>query len=165
MTCLLITHNTIIIHIIQYEQKRTKTPNIISDVFDSPYWRKKMGPVDDNLRIALLFCIDAIQAFKKKGQSLMPAEFQILSLPPKFRTKPEFMLLSLLIPAQLKARAQKKYFDYVVETELNLMTTTGLPGPRGMMVKASVFGITLDLPGRDKFLHLRGRHVLCRHTV
>ena len=85
----------------------------------------------------------------------MPAEFQILSLPPQFRSKLQFMLLVLLIPATLKPLQQKKYFDYLSE-ELNYLATVGLRcGPRGT-IKAQVFGITLDLPGRDKFLSLRG---------
>ena len=88
----------------------------------------------------------------------MPAEFQILSLPPQLRTNPDFMLLSLLIPATLKESSQKKYFDYLVKAELNYLATTGLSRPGGRKTKAKVFGVTLDLPGRDKFLWLRGHN-------
>ena len=141
----------------QYERVRKRNPDgIISDVFDTPMWKKKMGPWQLD-RIGLLFCIDAIPAFKSKnGVSLMPAEFQILSLPPKLRTDTDFMLLTLLIPSKLKESSQKKYFDYIVDAELNYLATTGLRRPSGRMTKAKVFGITLDLPGRDKFLWLRG---------
>ena len=82
----------------------------------------------------------------------MPAEFQILSLPPKLRTNTNYMLLSLLIPAKLKEASQKKYFDYLVDAELNYLATTGLRRPSGRITKAKVFGVTLDLPVRDKFL-------------
>ncbi len=114
-----------------------------------------MGP-DDN-RIGLLFCIDAIPAFrKKKGDlSLMPAEFQILNLPPQLRVKPRYTLLSMLVPASLKAASQKKYFDYLTTAELNHMATVGLASPAGR-TKVRVYGVTLDLPGRDKFMWLRG---------
>ena len=108
-------------------------------------------------RIGLLFCIDDIPAFRiNYGGSLMSAEFQILSLPPKLRNNPDFMMLIMLIPARLKAASQKKYFDYLVDTELNYLSTTGVIRPSGNRTKVKVFGITLDLPGRDKFLWLRG---------
>lgn len=142
-------------YVCQYEHKRKRNPHIISGVYDCSEWQRKLGPIElRDLCLVLLFCIDAIQAFKKQGQSLMPAEFQILSLPPQFRTKLKFMLLVMLIPATLKAFQQKKYFDYLAE-ELNDLATTGLRGPRGT-INVRVFGITLDLPGRDKFLQLRG---------
>ena len=113
--------------------------------------------MEDDDRIGLLFCIDAIPAFrKKKGElSLMPAEFMILNLPPQVRIKPKYMMLSMLVPASLKAESQKKYFDFLSVSELNYMTTVGLDSPGGR-TKAKVFGVTLDLPGRDKFMWLRG---------
>lgn len=106
----------------------------------------------------MLFCIDAIPAFKEKyGYSLMPAVNKFLSLAPKLRNRAEYMMLSMLIPSELKEGAQKKYFDYIVEVELNPMATIGLNNPTSGRTKAKVFGITLDLPGRDKFLWLRGQ--------
>ena len=118
-----------------------------------------MGPFNNN-RIGMLFCIDAIPAFKEKyGYSLMPAVHKVLSLPPTLRNKSEYMMLTMLIPSKLKEGAQKKYFDYLVEVELNPMATIGLsnPDPAVGRTKAKIFGITLDLPGRDKFLWLRGQ--------
>ena len=127
----------------------------MSDVFDTPMWKKRMGPFD-NPRIALLVCIDAIPAFKKKyGVSLMPLVAKLLSLPPQIRSKTSHMLMIMLIPSKLKVAQQKKYFDYLVEVELNGLATTGLRHPGGR-TRVKVFGITLDLPGRDKFLWLRG---------
>ena len=103
----------------------------------------------------ILFCIDAIPAFKNITISLMPGEFIILNLPPGFRTKPEWIMMSLLIPSKLTATSQKKYFDYVVENELNPLVTTGIRHPGGT-ARVLVFGSSLDLPGRDKFFQLRG---------
>ena len=100
--------------------------------------------------------MDAIPAFKNLGMSLMPFEFVMMNLPPKFRTKAQFMLLSLLIPSTLKAQEQKKCFDYVVETELNPLFTTGIRYDDNLIARVSVFGTPLDLPGRDKFFQLRG---------
>ena len=88
-----------------------------------------MGPFSDD-RIALLFCIDAIPAFKKKyGVSLMPAVVKFLSLAPQLRSKVEYMMMVMLIPAHLKPAAQKKYFDYLAEVELNDLATIGISHP------------------------------------
>ena len=99
-----------------------------------------MGPFSNN-RIGILFCIDAIPAFKEKyGCSLIPAVNKFFSLAPKLRKKPN-------------KDAQKKYFDYIVAVELNPMTTIGLNNPAVGRTKTKIFGISLDLPpGRDKFL-------------
>ena len=78
-----------------------------------------MGPFEDD-RMGFLFCIDAIPAFEKKyGVSLMPALLKNLSVPPQLRSKGEHMFMVILIPSKLIAAAQKKYFDYLVEVELN----------------------------------------------
>ena len=143
---------------LQYAKSRRKNANFASDVYDCKAWQRRMELVkawpDDDC-IMLLICIDAIAAFKNGGMSLMPAEFMILNLPPQFRSKPDYMFLSLLIPAHLKATAQKRYFDYLVDTELNPLATTGFIHPRGR-ARVLVFSSTLDLPGRDKFFRLRG---------
>ena len=106
--------------------------------------------------LQLLACMDAISAFKNLGMSLMPFEFVFMNLPPRFRTKVEYMMLSLLLPFTLKPQEQKKYFDYVIETDLNPMLTTGIRYSGDLVARALVFGSPLDLPGRDKFFQLRG---------
>ena len=85
----------------------------------------------------------------------MPFEYAIMNLPPGLRMKVCYMLLSLLIPSSLKPEAQKKYFDYVVDTELNPLLTTGIRYDHGI-ARVMIFGSPLDLPGRDKFFRLRG---------
>lgn len=87
----------------------------------------------------------------------MPAEYQVLSLPPQLRHKPEYTLLSLLVPAHLKPASQKKYFDFVVAVELNPLATVEVQH-RHVRTKVKVFTTTFDLPGRDKFFNLRGKH-------
>ena len=138
---------------------RKKGPdNIVSDVYDCDAWQCRFGiPSIGNNRIVVLYCTDGIPAFKSKGVSLMPGMYIILSLPPHLRYKPQYMLLSVLIPSSLKAASQKKFYDYIVANELNPLAVVGIrPRHRHSYTKVKVFGISLDLPGRDKFLWLRG---------
>ena len=104
-------------------------------------------------RIGLLLCLDGVPAFnhKRKGApSLMPTEWVNMSLPPHIRYDPDNMIMWLLIPADMSADAQLKYFQYVIKTELNPMQTDGVPGPDGpVLIKA--FGASLDLKGKEKF--------------
>lgn len=132
---------------------------MVSDVFDCPAWRRRRSQIDarpEDLCIMLLFCMDAIPAFKNQGMSLMPAESIILNYHPRLRGKPEHMLLHFLIPSTLKEKEQKKYFDYMVETELNDLATTGIHGGIHGTTRVLIFATPLDLPGKDKFFWLRG---------
>ena len=77
-------------------------------------------------RIGLLFCVDAIPAFAAGTLSLKPMEFINLSLPPGIRSKAENIMLLMLLPSSLtKGRAQKKYYDFAAEFELNDLATKG----------------------------------------
>ena len=103
--------------------------------------------------MGLLMCVDAVPAFhaKRKGApSLMPVELVNLSLPPHLRYDPDNMICWMLIPANMSAEAQLKYFDYVVENELNPLFEQGVPGPDGP-VRIKLFGASLDLKGKEKF--------------
>lgn len=60
------------------------------------------------------------------------------------------MMPWLLIPADMSAEAQLKYFKYVVQTELNPLQSQGVPGPDGP-VQIKLFGAALDLKGKEKF--------------
>ena len=76
--------------------------------------------------MGLLFCVDAIPAFAAGTLSLKPMEFINLSLPPGIRSKAENIMLLMLLPASLaKGRAQKKYYDFAADFELNDLATTG----------------------------------------
>lgn len=135
----------------QYESERNKNSNLVSDVYDCSAWEKRMGQNND--RIGILLCADGVPIYT--GRSVVPLVCQMLSLPPNLRTKEEYMLLSMLFPATLKAGAQKKYFDFLVGVELNPLATVGVRHANGF-TKVVVFGSTLDLPGRDNFFQLRG---------
>ena len=129
-------------------------------MFDCKAWRLRRQQVRaaaEDLCIMLLFCMDAIPAFSNQGMSLMPAESVIMNLPPRLRAKVRFMLLHFLIPSKLKEEQQKKYFDYMVRTELNTLATNGIPHPSGTgTIRVLIFSTPMDLPGKDKFFWLRG---------
>ena len=75
-----------------------------------------------------------------------------LSLPPWLRYKADNMLISMLIPSNLSAAQQRKYFEKVVQDDLNPILTEGIECPcHGDPISVKVFGETLDLKGREKF--------------
>ena len=130
-------------------------PDIITDVYDSPWWQELMGPVIGLkiTRTGLLLCIDGFPAFhgKHKGApSLCPAEFVLLSLPPNLRYDPDNILMWMLIPDTMPASKQLKYFNYVCAAELNPLQLQGVPGPDGPVL-VKLFGASLDLKGKEKF--------------
>lgn len=106
-------------------------------------------------RLGFLFCIDGFPAFniKRKGAiSLCPGEFINLSLPPHLRYDPDNIMIWILIPNEMSARSQLKYFNYVTRTELNPLQRDGVNGPDGP-VQIKLFGAALDLKGKEKFYH------------
>jgi len=99
-------------------------------------------------RIGLLFCVDGIPAFAAGTLSLKPMEFINLSLPPGVRCKAENILLMMLLPSSLlKGKAQKKYYDFAADFELNEWATTGVEG-----IKIKVFTTSMDTKGREELL-------------
>ena len=82
----------------------------------------------------------------------MPAEIMNLSLPPWLRYDPNNMLCWMLIPSDMSSESQLKYFNHVVRHDLNPLALEGVPGPDGN-VKAKLYGVTLDLKGKEKFLN------------
>ena len=138
-------------HMCNHEFSRPRNTNLMSDVYDSPAWRKLMGPcVFPNNRLGLLFCIDGIPAFASNTLSLKPAEFMNLSLPPGLRAKAENLLLLMLMPANLKHKEQKKYYDFAAHYELCDLASVGIAG-----VKVKVFASSLDTPGRAEVLGMQ----------
>ena len=123
------------------------------DVYDSPWWRERMGPVSQKLeRMGFLMCMDAVPAFNnnhKGAPSLNIAELINLSLGPHLRYDPDNMIPWLLLPDDMPSDVQLKFFDYVIKNELNPLHTTGVAGPDGP-VKCKLFGASLDLKGREK---------------
>ena len=104
-------------------------------------------------RMGFLMCVDAFPAFniKRKGAiSLCPGELINLSLPPHLRYDPDNIMIWLLIPNEMSASKQLKYFEYVTATELNPLQRDGVDGPDGR-VQIKLFGAALDLKGKEKF--------------
>ena len=122
----------------------------MTDVMDSPEWQQFMGPPSrDCNRIGMQFCSDGFQAYTNKNcpKSLKPWCMMILSLSPALRTRAEFMLVSMLMPANIKNYGQKKYFDWASEFELQKLWDVGVSG-----VKVKVFASSMDTPGRADLL-------------
>lgn len=92
--------------------------------------------------------MDGIPAFSfAKDRSLKPVEFVNLSLPPSARGKMDNILLLMLVPTALKRQAQKKYFDFAVQLELNELFHRGIDG-----CSVRIFGTSMDTPGRAEML-------------
>ena len=144
---------------VRHELRRPRVEaDIVSDVFDCKVWHQLMGPTTPACitRIGMLLCMDGFPAFNEKHKgspSLMPAEFMILSLPPHMRYNPDNMLVWLLVPHNMSAEQQQKYFKYCCDVELNPLQSTGIPGPDGP-VKVKLFGASLDLKGKEKFYNM-----------
>merc|ERR1712224_453454 len=136
--------------LIQHEIERPCNPSILSDIYDSPAWKKFAGQAGSERidRILLQFCIDGIPAFAAGTLSLKPAEFINLNLPPALRCKSENIMLFMLIPATLKHC--KKYYDFAATYELNELYEQGVEG-----VKVRVFGTTMDTKGREELLGMQ----------
>ena len=114
-------------------------------------------------RMGFLLCIDGFPAFnqKRKGAiSLCPGELINLSLPPHMRYDPDNIMIWLLVPNEMSAAAQLKYFQYVTRTELNPLQSNGLRGPDGP-VQIKLFGATLDLKGKEKFYNTKTVQSYC----
>ena len=113
---------------LQHEYERPSKEGYVTDVFDTPAWHDFMGPATFPIsRIGLQWCIDVIPAFAAGTLSLKPGEFIILSLPPGQRTKSKYILLFMLLPNNLaKGDAQKKYYDWAADYELNDIAKNGL---------------------------------------
>ena len=131
----------------------------VADVYDCKHWKDLMGALIRRggrivvTRMGFLVCIDGFPAFniKRKGaKSLMPAELINLNLPPHMRYDPDNMMVWMLIPHDMSAKAQLKYFDYVTTMELNPLATHGVAGPDGPVV-IKLFGAAMDLKGKEKF--------------
>ena len=139
--------------LLRHEFLRPKNDRMFTDVYDSSEWAKLMGPPADPCeRISLQFCSDAFQAFINNSHSQCPlsvklVQYMVLSLPPSLRTQSKFMLMSMLLPSQIKNHAQKKYFDFSASYELVELASKGTNG-----IKVKIFGTSMDTPGRADLL-------------
>lgn len=141
----------------------------MSDVYDGQVWQEFLGPATTPLKhIILHFCMDGIPAFQCGSLSYKPGMCANYSVAPPLRMKPEYMLLLMLMPTNVKGFAQKKFFDYIARRELNELYETGADscivlfiayltftvlfhtGIHGVKVK--IFGTSMDTPGRAELL-------------
>ena len=132
---------------------------LIIDVYDCAQWKSTFGsPPPHNSpalpSIKLLFCYDGIPANNYVGsESLVPGEFIVLSLPPWLRYKQDNILISMLVQDGLSAEAQKKFFEKIIEVDFKPLFTEGVQSKCGNNIPVEIFGQTLDLKGREKFLN------------
>ena len=77
----------------------------------------------------------------------MPCEFLLFNLPPWIRYHVDNMFISMLIPHDLSPASQRKYFEKVIECDLNPMIRTGIDLGDGSAppVVVKVFGQVLFL--------------------
>ena len=113
--------------LLEYESTRpTPDRNVMSDIFDSPEWKKLMGPPQRPCKaIGLTGCSDGFQAYVSGSLSIKPVAFSISSLPPALRFKSAFMILLMLLPSNVKGYGLKKYFDFSCNFELKALFYTG----------------------------------------
>jgi len=99
--------------------------------------------------------------------SLQPVMNIVLSLPPWLRYKADNILVSMLIPSELSATAQKKYFDKVVANDYNPMFEDGLINSFDETIRVQIFAQVLDLKGKEKFFNQVSvqSYVGCSHCV
>lgn len=111
---------------IQHEYLRPKNPHMMSDVYDSPEWKRFMGPATyPNKRTGWQVCVDGIPANAEGSKSVKPIVAMNLSVSPSERGKHENMMMLAILPASIKDPHTKKYFDWMAEFELNDLFHTG----------------------------------------
>ena len=117
--------------LLRHEFERPKNDELMTDVYDSPEWKKTMGPPSSPpKRVGVVLGVDAIPAFSSTpdSTSLKPWLAMMANLPPSIRTKEENMIVLALLPNGLKEGKQKKYYDWAAEYELNDVFINGIDG-------------------------------------
>ena len=149
-----------------HEWRRPKPRNLMSDVYDAPRWKEKMGPPTEKLeRIGLQLCIDSVPAHNRKNAgSVKPVQYSLLSLPPWIRYEARHMLNQMLIISDLKGLCAKKYYDWAATYEMEDLHRRGVDG-----VRVILYGTTLDTPGRREILAMESETAFfpcphCLHT-
>ena len=135
-----------------WETRRKKNPASITDLMDSPRWKRLAGPPTATLtRIMYDFCVDGFPWGNRKHQgSLKPSQILFASLPPWMRYKEKYIIVQMLVPPKLKGAAAKKYYDWAAEFEMNKLCNVGVDG-----VKLKLYGSSLDCPGRRELLDMQ----------
>ena len=107
--------------LLMHEYNRKSNARCMTDVYDSPRWKEKIGTQTSRLkRIVLHSCVDGMPAHNRKEcGSVKPVQHLILSLPPWLRYQAEHMLIQMLVPASLKRQAARKYYDFAALYDMN----------------------------------------------
>ena len=159
----------------QHRARRNDTDGTIHDtymcdIYDSPRWQRVAGPLSARSgrpnRIVVHLCVDGVNAFAKgrheQTTTVKPLQYWIANLPPWLRYKARYMLVQALIPAYLKGKAAKKYYDWLGEHEISPLHRDGVEGTRVI-----VYGNTLDTPGRREILNMQAVQAFfpCPHCL
>ena len=138
--------------LLMHEVLRPRNANLMTDVYDSPRWRSKMGPPSRTVsRIAIQICVDGAPAHKRMEiETVTPLQACILSLPPWLRYKARHMLVQMILPSKCKGQFAKKYYDWAAAFEMNDLHINGVSG-----IRVIVFGVSLDTPGRRELLNMQ----------
>ena len=145
-------------HYLMYEKEHLQfrsADDFMSDVYDSPRWKKVCGEPGNRLtRIVLQLCVDGVPAFTKKNckhvGSVKPIQYFVANLPPWLRYRVHNMLVHALVPATLKGIAASKYYHWLGTHEMTPLFTHGVDG-----VRVIVYGNTMDTPGRRELLAMQ----------
>lgn len=112
---------------LDHEYHRPHNEGYISDVYDGDAWKEFMGPPSSPAtRMGWCYCIDSFPANAEGSESVKPGGFMNLSLPPAQRGKPENMMMVIIIPTGVKDYAQRKYYDWMAQYELNELFHEGI---------------------------------------
>jgi len=136
-----------------FEWRRARSRLLMTDVYDSPRWRHKVGaPTSTLKRIGVQYCVDGVTIcnIRKQAGSFKPAMIANLSLPPWLRYKSRHLIVQMLIDASLKYKQAAKYYDWAAQYEMNTLHSHGVNG-----VRVILFGVTLDAPGRRELLNMQ----------
>ena len=129
-----------------HEFFRPRNRFLMTDVYDGSAWKKFMGPPHYPIeRIGLLGCGDGIPAFDNGEHSLKPWMWKNLSLAPGERSQLKNFLLWMLMDASIKAKGQRKFFDWSTKFEMEDLHKKGIDG-----VKVKIFTITMDTKGKEE---------------
>ena len=114
------------VEMLQHEFSRPRNAEYLTDIYDGDAWKEFMGPPTfPTKRIGLVYCIDSFPANKEGSFSVKPGGYMVGSLPPAQRGKPENMLMTIIIPTGVKDDAQRKYYDFMAQYELNELFREG----------------------------------------
>ena len=146
-------------HLLMYERthrqvRRSSGGPFMCDIYDAPRWQRVAGPLCDRdgqlSRIVIQGCVDGCPAYgRMQVLSFKPLQYFVGNLAPWLRYRLAFMLIHAMIPAHLKGKSAKKYYDWFGR-EMTDLYVNGVNG-----VRVVVYGTTLDTPGRRELLNMQ----------